>query len=80
MEKILDFNKQQRGNGLPSDLARVAKFPDRKHIEMLILKQMIQWLPIALAQVKSGNTSENLPTEIRKIIYSFHREKKLLKK
>ena len=42
LEKILDFNKQQRGNGLPSDLARVAKFPDRKHIEMLILKQMIQ--------------------------------------
>ena len=42
LEKILDFNEQQRGNGLPSDIARVAKFPDRKHIEMLILKQMIQ--------------------------------------
>ena len=35
------------------------------------LKQMIQRLPIALAQVKAGNNSENLLNEIRKIVYSL---------
>ena len=31
---------------------------------------MLQRLPIALAQVKAGNTSENLLNEIKQIIYS----------
>ena len=38
---------------------------------------MLQWLPIALAQVKAGNTSENLLNEIRQIIYSLHRAKEV---
>ena len=33
---------------------------------------MFQRLPIALAQVKVGNTSENLLNEIRQIIYSLY--------
>ena len=40
---------------------------------------MFQRLPIALAQVKTGNTSENLLNEIRKIIYSFIEKKKITK-
>ena len=40
---------------------------------------MPQRLPIALAQLKAGNTSENLLTGIRQIIYSLYRPKKLLK-
>ena len=36
---------------------------------------MLQRLPIALAQVKVGNISENLLNEIRQIIYSLYREK-----
>ena len=32
-------------------------------------------LQIALAQVKAGNTFENLLNEIRQIIYSFYQEK-----
>ena len=35
---------------------------------MLSPKQMLQRLPIALAQVKSGNKSENLLNEIRQFI------------
>ena len=35
-----------------------------KGIKILISKQMIQILPIALAQVKKCNTSENLLNEI----------------
>ena len=36
---------------------------------------MLQRLPIALAQVKAGNTSENLLNEVGKIIYSLYRAK-----
>ena len=36
---------------------------------------MLQRLPIALAQVKAGNTSENLVNEIRQIIYFLYLEK-----
>ena len=46
-----------------------------KGLKILTPKQMIQRLPIALAQVKAGNTSENLLNEIRQIIYSLHRAK-----
>ena len=41
---------------------------------------MFQRLPIALAQVKVGNTSENLLNEIRQIIYSLYWSKEINKK
>ena len=41
---------------------------------------MLQRLPIALPQVKTGNTSEILVNEIRQIIYSFYWEKEVTKK
>ena len=37
-------------------------------------------LPVAIAQVKAGNTSENFLNEIRQIIYSLYQAKKLPKK
>ena len=40
---------------------------------------MLQRLLMALAQVKAGNTSENLLNKIRKIIYFCIEQKKLLK-
>ena len=40
---------------------------------------MLQRLPTALAQVRAGNTSENLLNEIRQIAYSLYRAKKSLK-
>ena len=36
---------------------------------------MLQRLPVALTQGKSGNTSENVLNKIRKIIYWLYREK-----
>ena len=36
--------------------------------------------PIALAQVKGGNPSENLLNETCQIIYSFYLEKEIIKK
>ena len=50
-----------------------------KGLKTLTPKQMLQRLPIALAQVKAANTSENLLNEIRQIIYSVYWAKKLLK-
>ena len=41
---------------------------------------MLQRLPVALAQVKTGNNSENLLNEIRQIIYSMHQSKEITKK
>ena len=41
---------------------------------------MLQRLPIALAQVKAGNTYENLLHKIRQIIYSLYRTKEITKK
>ena len=38
---------------------------------------MLQRLPIALAQVKVGNTSKNLLNETKQIIYSLYREKEI---
>ena len=43
-------------------------------------KQMLQRLPIALAQVKAGNNSENLLNEIRQIVYSLYQSKQITKK
>ena len=63
VEKILDFNKQQKGKG----------------IKILTSTQSLRRLPMALAQVEAGNISENLLNEIRQIIYSLYREKQLLK-
>ena len=41
-------------------------------INIVILKQMLQRLPIALAQVKAGNTSEKLLNKINQIIYFLY--------
>ena len=48
-------------------------------LKILTPKQMLQRLPIAVAQVKAGNTSENLLNEIRQIIYSLYRAKEITK-
>ena len=42
-------------------------------LKLLTPKQMVQRLPIALAQVKAGNNSESLLKEIRQIVYSLYR-------
>ena len=49
-------------------------------LKLLTLKQMLQRLPIALAQVKAGNNSENLLNENRQIVYSLYQSKKITKK
>ena len=52
------------------------------HSKLIILtyKQILQKLPIALAQVKAGNNSESLLNEIRKNVYSLYQSKQITKK
>ena len=51
-----------------------------KGLKILTPKQMLQRLPIALAQVKAGNDSENLLNDIRQIVYSLYQSKQITKK
>ena len=51
-----------------------------KGLKILTPKQMLQRLPIALAQVKAGNNSESLLNEIRQIAYSLYQSKQITKK
>ena len=49
-------------------------------LEILRPKQMLQRLPIALAQLKAGNNSETLLNELRQIVYSLYQSKEITKK
>ena len=51
-----------------------------KGLKILIPKQMLQRLPIALAQIKASNNSESLLNEIRQIVYSLYQSKEVTKK
>ena len=66
INKIFDFNfseQKQKGQG----------------IKILILNQMLSRLPIYLAQLKAGNNSEKFKNEIKQLLYSLCRSKKLTK-
>ena len=60
---ILKFNRQQKGQGLKT----------------LAPSQVLSRLPISLAQLKAGNNSEKFKNEIRQLLYSLYRSKKLTK-
>ena len=51
----------------------------RKGLKTLTPNQMLSRLPISLAQLNAGNNSEKLKNEIRQLLYSLYRSKKLTK-
>ena len=51
-----------------------------EELKTLTPKQMLQKLPIALAQVKAGNNPESLINESRQIVYSLYQSKQITKK
>ena len=64
VETILELNsKKKQGSSL----------------KILTPNQMLSRLPITLAQLKAGNNSEKLKNEIRQLLYSLYRSKKLTK-
>ena len=48
-------------------------------LKILTNKQMLNCLPILLAQIKVGNNSESRKNELRQILYSLYRSKVLTK-
>ena len=66
ISQIIHFKEEvqkQRGSGL----------------KILTPDQMLSRLPITLAQLNAGNNSEKLKNEIRQLLYSLYRSKKLTK-
>ena len=50
-----------------------------KGLKILTNKQMLNRLPILLAQIEAGNNSIKLKNEARQILYSLYRSKALTK-
>ena len=50
-----------------------------KGLKILTNKQMLNRLPILLAQIEAGNNSKSLKNELRQILYSLYRSKVLTK-
>ena len=77
-EKVLDafeskiFSIKSKGAGILN--------PNHSKLEILTPKQMLQRLPVALAQAKAGNNSESLLNENRQIVYSLYQSKQITKK
>ena len=64
VERILYFNQLNQAG---------------KALKILTPSQMLSRLPISLAQLKAGNNSEKLKKEIRQVLYSLHRSKRVTK-
>ena len=49
-------------------------------LKMLTPKQMLQRLPIALAQIKAENNSKSILKGIRQVVYFLYQSKEITKK
>ena len=58
---------------------KIYKSKQGTELKILTPKQLLQILPIALAQIKTGNNSESLLIEIRQIVYSLYLSKEITK-
>ena len=67
-------------SSMMSEAKAKAKATKGTGLKILTPKQMLQRLPIALAQVKAGNNSESLLNEIRQIVYSLYQSKQITEK
>ena len=67
-------------NILPEHLKLDVKQKKGTGRKILTPKQMLQRLPIALAQIKVGNNSESLLNEIMQIVYSLYQSNESTKK
>ena len=57
----------------------IHEFNRQQQRQGLTPNQMLRRLPISLTQLKAGNDSEKLKNEIRRLLYSLYRSKKLTK-
>ena len=84
MRKIDDNDPEKEAPGTPTILSIVLVIPPKRSIQgneikILSPKEVLQRLPIVLAQIEARNISENLLNKIRQIIYSLCQAKKNFK-
>ena len=73
-----------KGRELVINTFKIGLFPLKSttgtELKILTPKQLLQRLPIALAQVKAGNNSESLLNKTKQIVYSLYQSKEITKK
>ena len=78
-----DVDKIEKMNKIADNVERILYFNNENQegsgLKILTTNQMLSRLPITLAQLKAGNNSEKLKNEIRQLLYSLYRSKKLTK-
>ena len=74
-----NFSDGYDSNGWSSGSGSVASKAKGTSLKILTNKQMLNRLPILLAQIQAGNNSNKLKNEIRQILYSLYRSKVLTK-
>ena len=78
-----DVGKISKMNKI-ADIAELILYFDNEDQERSVLKiltpsKMLDRLPISLAQLKAGNNSEKLKSQIRQLLYSLYRSKSMTK-
>ena len=73
------FSDNYDSHGWSSGSGNVVSKAKGTSLKILTNKQMLNRLPILLAQIQAGNNSNKLKNEIRQILYSLSRSKVLTK-
>ena len=84
---IIDFCEEERKTEKPDKIVKIVReivrFNKQKQegqgIKILTPNQMLSRLPISLAQLQAGNSSEKLKNEIRQLFYSLYHSKNMAK-
>ena len=75
---VQDFNS--KGSGLNKKIkGGIASRAKGEGLKILTNKQMLNRLPISLAQIQAGNNSKSFKNELRQILYSLYKSKVLTK-
>ena len=92
---LIDLNKEtkkmpedeieiEEPNEIIDAVAQILQYNEKqsqsaKGLKILTPQKMLSSLPISLAQLKAGNNSQKLKNEVRQLLYSLCRSKKLSK-
>ena len=84
MKKCLKKKKKiEKPNEIVNIVEEILEFIEQIQsghcLKILRPNQMLSRLPITLAQLKAGSNSEKLKNELRQLLYSLYRPKKLRK-
>ena len=79
IKKLRSTNSRQKMLKIFNYLEEIFVESTGEGLKILTPNQMLNRLPITLAQLKAENNSEKLKNEIRQLLYSLYRSKKLTK-